>query len=175
MKVTLVRHTSVAVEPGVCYGQTDVEVAASFAEEAARVRASLADSVFDAVYSSPLSRCRRLAAACSFPHPRLDDRLRELDFGTWEMQRWDAISDPALQCWYDDWIHQPAGHAESYTDQLCRVASFLDELRRSRLASACLFTHRGVIACALVHAGLCSVEDSFSEDIPYGSRTDIEF
>ena len=27
MKVTLIRHTSVAVEKGVCYGQTDVPVA----------------------------------------------------------------------------------------------------------------------------------------------------
>lgn len=174
MNITLIRHTRVAVEPGICYGQTDVALAPTFADEAARVRESLAGASFDAVYCSPLSRCRRLADACGFPHPRLDERLKELDFGTWEMQRWEDITDPALQRWYDDWIRQPAGNAESYSDQLRRVAAFLDELRRSPHASACLFTHRGVIACALVYAGICSVEDSFNEDIPYGSRTDIQ-
>lgn len=34
MKVTLVRHTSVDVPKGVCYGWTDVSVAASFPQEA---------------------------------------------------------------------------------------------------------------------------------------------
>ena len=32
MKVTLIRHTSVAVEKGVCYGQTDVPVATTNGE-----------------------------------------------------------------------------------------------------------------------------------------------
>ncbi len=90
------------------------------------------------------------------------------------MQQWDDITDPALQCWYDDWIHTPAGGAESYEEQCARVAEFLSELRHSGDAHPCIFTHRGVIACALVYAGICSVEDSFNEDIPYGSLTDIE-
>ena len=34
MKVYLVRHTSVDVAPGTCYGQTDVPLRASFQEEA---------------------------------------------------------------------------------------------------------------------------------------------
>lgn len=173
MKITLIRHTSVAVPPGVCYGQTDVEVAPCFAEEAAAVRKSIAGETFDAVFSSPLSRCRQLAAYCGFPTPVLDDRLKELNFGHWEMQKWDDITDPSLTLWYNDWIHLPAGGAESYADQCARVAAFLDELRHSNYANPCIFTHRGVIACALVYAGLCSAKDSFNEDIPYGSKTDI--
>lgn len=174
MILTLIRHTSVAVTPGICYGQTDVAVATTFAEEAAAVRESLRGETFDAVYSSPLSRCRKLAAYCGFPAPMTDNRLKELDFGRWEMQKWDDITDPALRDWYDDWIHLPAGGAESYEDQCRRVGNFLDELRQLPFGKACIFTHRGVIACAMVYAGLCSVEDSFSFEVEYGSRHIIE-
>lgn len=175
MKVTLIRHTSVAVETGICYGQTDVDVTATFPEEALAVRESITRDRFDAVYSSPLSRCRRLAAFCNYPDPIVDDRLKELNFGSWEMQKWDEIIDPQLELWYNDWIHLPAGGAESYEEQCRRVASFLDELRSGNHRHACLFTHRGVIACAMVYAGICSVEDSFTVDVPYGSKNVIEY
>lgn len=174
MKITLIRHTRVAVETGICYGWTDVDLAVSFTEEADRVKASISDERFDLVYSSPLSRCRKLAAYCNFPHPILDDRLKELNFGSWEMKNWDDITDPSLQAWFDDWIHLPAGGAESYEHQCRRVAAFLDELRHSGHSNACIFTHRGVIACALVYAGLCSVEDSFCQEVDYGSINTIE-
>ena len=41
MKITLIRHTQVAVKPGICYGQTDVETAPGFTGEAATVRKTL--------------------------------------------------------------------------------------------------------------------------------------
>lgn len=174
MKITLIRHTKVAVEPGICYGQTDVALAPTFPQEAALVAASLAHEHFDAVYSSPLSRCLQLAAFCHFPAPICDDRLKELHFGTWEMQKWDEITDPSLQLWYQDWIHLPAGGAESYQDQCHRVAQFLDDLRQHPYRHVCLFTHRGVIASALVYAHLCPIENSFSYEVDYGSKNTIE-
>lgn len=174
MKVTLIRHTRVAVETGICYGWTDVDVASSFETEAGKVRASISDEKFDIVFSSPLTRCRKLAAFCGFPDPIVDDRLKELNFGKWEMEKWDSITDPSLSVWYKDWIHLPAGDAESYENQCTRVARFLQELRHSGYSNPCIFTHRGVVACAMVHAGLCSVEDSFSYDVDYGSKNVIE-
>lgn len=173
MKITLIRHTSVAVEPGICYGWTDVEVAPSFREEAILVRESIAGEYFDTVFSSPLSRCRKLAAFCGFPAPITDDRLKELNFGSWEMQKWDEIKDPLLDQWYNNWIEFPAGAAESYQNQCLRVGEFLSELKQSPYQHACIFTHRGVIASAMVYAGLCSVEDSFSVEVPYGSKNSI--
>ena len=55
MKVILIRHTSVDVPKGVCYGQTDVPVAATFTEEAEMTKKALSDRTFDAVFSSPLT------------------------------------------------------------------------------------------------------------------------
>lgn len=142
MKITLIRHTRVAVETGICYGWSDVGVAPSFETEASRVKENISNERFDIVYSSPLSRCRKLAAFCGFHEPILDDRLKELNFGEWEMKKWDDLTDPRLELWYKDWIHLPAGGGESYENQCRRVAQFLDELRHSGHTDACIFTHR---------------------------------
>jgi len=61
MRLTLVRHTSLQIAPGVCYGQTDVDVAATFMQEVAKTQSKLSGLSFDAVFSSPLQRCMKLA------------------------------------------------------------------------------------------------------------------
>ena len=91
------------------------------------------------------------------------------------MKKWDDLTDPRLELWYKDWIQLPAGGGESYENQCRRVAQFLDELRHSGHTDACIFTHRGVIACAMVYAGICPVEESFSIEVDYGSKNVLEF
>ena len=68
MEVILIRHTSVDVPPGVCYGQTDVPLKPTFEAEAAVTAENLkAYLPFDHVYTSPLTRCVRLATYCGYP------------------------------------------------------------------------------------------------------------
>ena len=81
MEIILIRHTSVDVPRGVCYGQTDVPLRDRFKEEATITAQQLQDDVFDAVFTSPLSRCTRLAEHCGYPDAIRDARLKELDFG----------------------------------------------------------------------------------------------
>ena len=108
MQVILIRHTSVAVPRGTCYGQTDVPVADTFREEAAQTLRKLQQFMpLDAVFSSPLTRARKLAAYCGYPDPTIDDRLKEMNMGEWEMQRYDDIQDPHLQAWYQDPFSYP--------------------------------------------------------------------
>ena len=59
MEVIFIRHTSVDVPPGVCYGQTDVPLRNSFEQEAAVTSGNLKSyrpkgRDFDYVYTSPL-------------------------------------------------------------------------------------------------------------------------
>lgn len=55
MELILVRHTSVAVAKGTCYGWTDVALSDTFEQEATLTRtALLAYAPFDAAYSSRL-------------------------------------------------------------------------------------------------------------------------
>lgn len=97
MNVYLIRHTSVAVPQGTCYGQSDVPVKDSFEEEATAVLRQIKDIRFDKVYCSPLSRCVKLAAYCGYPNAEREERIKEIDFGDWEMKKYDEIEDPRLQ------------------------------------------------------------------------------
>lgn len=174
MEVILIRHTSVDVPPGTCYGQTDVPLRSSFSEEARIVRERLAGLIpFDRVYTSPLSRCIRLAEYCGYPEALRDGRLLELDFGAWEMKRYDEIRDPHLAEWYSDYLHQPTTDGESFEGQLRRVSSFLEELQKKSYQRVAIFTHGGVIACAQIYAGLISLEEAFNHVPPYGGMVSI--
>ena len=62
MDLIMIRHTSVGVPRGTCYGWTDVPVADTFEQEAAETLRDLQPLMpFDRVYSSPLTRARMLA------------------------------------------------------------------------------------------------------------------
>ena len=168
MEIILIRHTSVDVPKGVCYGQTDVPLRDSFKEEATITAQQLQDDVFDAVFTSPLSRCTRLAEHCGYPDAIRDARLKELDFGEWEMKEFDKIDDPRLQEWYDDYFHVAATGGESFIMQLQRVSEFLDEVSRQKYGRVAVFAHGGVLICAQIYAGTFKMEDAFGALTPYG-------
>ena len=169
MKVTLIRHTSVDVPPGVCYGQTDVPLKDTFEQEAAAVAAALQNGEpFDKVYTSPLSRCVRLAAYCGYADAVRDKRLRELDFGRWEMKPFAEIRDPDLQKWFDDYFHVPAPEGESFKMQLERLAAFFDELKHCDFRHVGIFAHGGILTCAQIYTGDIGMEEAFSIVPPYG-------
>ena len=173
MEIYLIRHTSVDVPKGTCYGFSDVPVRASFKREATTARLRLTGLHFDRVYTSPLSRAAKLAAFCGYPDAQRDDRLKEMNMGTWEMQQFDNIRDERLQAWYDDYLNQPATGGESFRDLYTRVAAFLDELRRQPCRRAAIFAHGGVLICARVYAGEVSAEQGFRNLTPYGGMVKI--
>ena len=53
MEIYLIRHTTPDVAKGICYGQTDLALTATFPEEAEHVLKQLPPDL-DVVYSSPL-------------------------------------------------------------------------------------------------------------------------
>ena len=173
----MVRHTAVDVPAGVCYGQADVDVAANFAEEAAAVRETLAGLEFDYAYSSPLRRCMMLARACGYAEPAVDDRLMEIDFGDWEMRRWDDIVDPRLEEYYADYEHVAATGGESFDAQRSRVRACLDEIADSvgRDARVVVFTHGGVIAAAMMCAMGLTAAESFARQPRFGQMVTMEW
>lgn len=174
MKITLIRHTSVKVPPGTCYGQTDVPLCETFEQEASVTSQRLKDKCFDKVYTSPLSRCVRLAAFCGFADAERDSRLMEINFGEWEMHRFDEIKDPRIELWYEDYCHVAATGGESFEMQYRRVAAFLDELRKEEYENVALFVHGGVIVCAQIYAGALKMEEAFERLTPYGGMVEVE-
>ena len=175
MEVILIRHTTPDVPVGTCYGQTDVPLKETFEEEADTAKAALeACGPVDHACTSPLSRCTRLAAFCGYAHAERDPRLMELNFGAWEMQRFDDISDPHLEEWYADPINTPVTGGESFMMQYLRVSNFLDELRQKPYGRVAVFAHGGVLVSAQVYAGLVTPETAFSALPPFGGLVRIE-
>lgn len=174
MKITLIRHTSVDVPKGTCYGWSDVPVAETFMQEAEHTKNCISAGIFDKAYTSPLTRAKMLAEYCGFKNAEADDRLKEINMGDWEMQRFDDIKDENLQKWFDDYINHPATNGESFTMLYNRVASFLNELKSKKYAHVVIFAHGGVIMCAGIYAGLFTQEEAFDNLTPYGGTVDIE-
>lgn len=168
MQLTLIRHTSVAVAPGICYGQSNVDVSATFESEARLVLSKLQQTPFDAVYCSPLLRCRKLADYCGFTHPTVDNRLMELNFGAWEMKPWTDIHDPQLQRWFDNWLDETPTNGESCRAMTDRVKAFLEEVQKLNHQNIAIFTHAGVIRSIGMIANLFSADKAFDYKVEYG-------
>ena len=167
-----IRHTSVDVEPGTCYGQTDVPLKDTFVQEAEIVKDKLSHELIDAAYCSPLSRCVRLARFCGFEHPIIDPRLMEMNFGDWEMKKYDEIDDPRLQLWYDDFLNFVPTGGESSMQQRDRLKSFLDDLKKRHSdtpgATIAVFTHGGIIIHAMTLLQGMTYPEAFAHQPKYG-------
>jgi len=174
MNLTLIRHTSVNVPPGICYGQSDVDVSATFKAEAELVLTKLQHRHFDRVFSSPLIRCRKLAEYCGYSDPITDDRLKEMNFGDWELQNWEEITDPQLQRWFADWSEELPTRGESFSEMIRRVESFLNELREMNSGGIAIFTHAGVIRCVQVILGKLTAPESFDTKLNFGEIVEFK-
>ncbi|MGC4406208.1 histidine phosphatase family protein [Methyloversatilis sp. MC4-4] len=123
-RLWLVRHPPVAVERGICYGRSDVALAAPVAAAAATLRGEL--PVGATILSSPLRRCAELARALS-DTVTFDHRLQEMDFGEWEMRRYDTLPRADIDLWSADvWGFRIPG-GESAADMAARAWAAWEE------------------------------------------------
>lgn len=91
----MVRHTAVCESlKGRCYGNSDVDLSADGEAALPLLAARLAALAPTLVFHSGLTRTRRLADSIAnrlARKARADARLREFDFGDWELKTWDEI------------------------------------------------------------------------------------
>jgi len=156
MRLWLVRHAAPLVEAGTCYGALDMPADAQATQQAAQALAQ-ALPPGTVIRCSPLQRCMQLAGALCALRADLaitpDERLREMDFGAWEGQRWDALDPALLQAWTDDFAHHRPGGGEAVHSFMARVTQAWTEAPSSG-GDVVWITHAGVIRAAmLLHAG----------------------
>lgn len=177
MNLYLVRHTAPDILPGICYGQTDIEVADTYAHEVKVVQAKLAAVSPVVIYSSPLKRCSQLAAEIAAPLKcslRHDPRLMELHFGDWEQMAWNDIPRGLVDVWADDHVMQAPPAGESFHALSLRVQDFFQEVGANHMGQdVIVMTHAGVIRAMLSHALNLPLIDSFRLQIDYGSVSKI--
>lgn len=176
MKLLAIRHTKVDVPAGICYGQSDVGVYETFSGEAKKVKDAI-NMEPDVVFCSPLKRCRLLAEAV-FPEKDIcfDDRLKELNFGKWELKSWDEIyASEKGRIWMDNYQTLPTRNGESYPEMTKRINSFLSELKKSTAENVIVFTHAGVIRIMKSILEKQKISELFENYRPdYGNVTEFE-
>lgn len=174
MRLWLVRHAAVPQAAGICYGASDLHAdPLGTAAAAARLAQALPDAV--QVVCSPLQRCTALAAQLAVQRPalqpRTDARLAEMDFGTWEGQRWDAIGEAALSAWTADFRHHRPGGGESLAALMARVDSAWCEAV-AMADEVVWITHAGVIKAAQLlaagQAGIARADQWPAQSVPFG-------
>lgn len=177
MALILVRHPQPLVAQGVCYGRIDLAVAPGQLEQTLATLSSTLPPGLP-LYSSPLQRCATLATRLA-PAPMFDARLMEMDFGDWEMRRWDDIPRTEIDAWAADLAHYRPGGGETVLEMATRIAAFhtdlLHQLGERGTDSAIVICHAGAIRLlAARHAGLPPEDMALQaarspHQIPYGA------
>jgi alpha-ribazole phosphatase len=183
MEIFLIRHTTPLVEKGTCYGQTDLDVTDSFLLEADIIKTHLSDNI-QAIYSSPLQRCKKLAQHL-FPHNpiNLHNDLMELNCGSWEMQKWDDIPKHEIDPWMNDFVTVSTPQGESYIDLHDRVVACFEQIIQhgqsapsDEIFRAGIVAHGGVIRSILSHITQTALVDSFTAfKLHYGCVVKINY
>ena len=153
-RLWLVRHAAPLVAPGTCYGALDVPADVQATRAAAERLATALPPGARVAYST-LQRCELLAHELQALRPDLtltpDARLREMDFGRWEGQTWDAIGKSAIDTWVAGFATHAPGGGESLAQMLHRVAAALQTAREwrtnQRAEDVVWITHAGVARC----------------------------
>ena len=173
--LTLIRHTRPDISPGMCYGQMEVEVAASFAEEAAVVAASL--NLPELIITSPLRRTHRLAAYLAQVYGcelRSDAGLMEMNFGDWEGRAWGVIPRGEIDAWSADLLHYTPPNGESAQQLLLRVQTLLQTLAKLPHNHIALVAHGGSIRAVLALIAAIPLAQTLSWQIEYGAVIDLQ-
>ena len=141
------RHPTPDIPQGICYGQTDMDIAQ---EGHAQIDTALIKTPrLTRIIASPALRCRKLAqelAALNNIQLQLDARLWEMNMGDWEGVAWKDIDRDLSTTWLKDPHNNPTPNGECFADLKNRVALCIDEI----LAGA---THEHQHTAIVCHAG----------------------
>ncbi|WP_378188337.1 alpha-ribazole phosphatase [Aquimarina sp. W85] len=173
MEIYLIRHTTPAIDKGICYGQTDLDLTNSFTIEAKKVLSQLPLTESFALYTSPLKRCKKLAKKIK-SDAITDARLMELNFGKWENKKWDEIAKEELNPWMQDFVNVKVPNGESYIDLSKRVHAFFDDLSVLSHNKVFIVTHAGPMRAFLASIQNIPLKNSFSIKINYGDIITIQ-
>jgi alpha-ribazole phosphatase/probable phosphoglycerate mutase len=153
--ILLLRHAEPEEDlRGRCYGSLDVGLSPPGRRQARDLAAELAEFPCDAVVASP--RVRAVDTASPLAVARglevvVDERLRELDFGSFEGRTYEEIAEAEPEL-FRAWMEAPTTvrfpGGEGYDDLRTRAVPALEQIRRTH-AAAIVVTHGGVIRAAL--------------------------
>lgn len=171
MEIHLIRHTAVDNPENLCYGFAEMPLRKEYQQDFDSLGL---DEDFDLVISSPVQRCCLLAEYFKLKYSA-DERLREMNFGNWELKKWTEIPEEEIKPWYEDFINIKASGGENLLEMQIRVLSFWNELIiKKDVEKVLVIAHAGVIRLILQSVLQFPLENIFSIQIDYGKKVIIE-
>ncbi|WP_316635751.1 alpha-ribazole phosphatase [uncultured Flavobacterium sp.] len=178
MEIYLVRHTETVCEKGICYGQSDVDLAEPFDLIFENIVSQLPAEAI--IFSSPLKRCVVLAEYIQKNITTIlfekEECLMEMNFGDWEMKNWNEIPPEQLNPWMEDFVNVKVSNGESFVELHKRVGDFLsDQISKKTTNPIIIIAHAGVIRSVLCHHTSLPLKDAFNNKVDFGQVIKIEF
>lgn len=193
MEIYLIRHTTPKIDKGVCYGFSDIELAESYRDELNVVSEKITQYLHKnclknekqeelTIYTSPLQRCAVLAKDVkisleNYFHPKIEHHkhLKEMNFGDWELKKWEDINKKELKEWTDNFVTAFTPNGESFEQLHKRVTDFWTKNIVSEKGKIALVVcHGGVIRSILCHVLEIPLQNAFSLSIDYGSISKLK-
>lgn len=166
----LIRHTKPDIAPGICYGQLDIDVAASFENEANHILRCLPQ--LELVIASPLLRTHRLGEFLAQNRQcplRSDARLMEKHFGAWEGKYWDDIPRREIDAWAADVMDYAPPGGESARQLMRRVQEFMRDLAQLPQQHIALVAHGGSLRALLAQIADVPLTKTLDWTMEYGA------
>jgi len=176
MEIYLVRHTETICEKGICYGQSDVDIAEPFQIVFDEIITQLPSEAV--IFSSPLKRCVILAKHIQEKIKTIsyqeDERLKEMNFGDWELKSWNEIPSEELNPWMEDFVNIKVSNGESFTELHERVGNFLSNEISNLKHPVIIVAHAGIIRSILCHQTSLPLKDAFENKVNFGQVIKIK-
>ncbi|QXU49218.1 histidine phosphatase family protein [Chryseobacterium sp. D764] len=170
MEIHLIRHTAVENPENLCYGFAEMPLRKEYPEDFKTLEI---DDDYDMIISSPSQRCCLLADYFKFDY-RTDERLREMNFGNWELKKWTDIPEEEINPWYKDFVNIKASGGENLLEMQTRVLNFWNALiQKKDIHKVLIATHAGVIRLIVQTVLQFPLENMFSIQIDYGKKVII--
>ncbi len=170
--IYLIRHTTPLVAKDICYGQTNLEVTQNFETEASSIKDLIKEFVPDAVFSSPLKRCKLLADQL-FPDKSISTNplLKEIDFGKWENKKWSALPKDEMDIWGKDYVNAKPHGGENLLELNQRALQFINEHINNlpEHTNGAIISHSGMIRCIIAYYLQIPLHKIFTLKLHYGS------
>ncbi len=149
MKIWIIRHGQTKLNAQHlmqgCYDEPLNDVGIT---QAKRTRERIGDVTFDAVYSSPLKRAK--ATACIVGNVTeedliVDERIREVDFGDYELCPYDKMGIRMSLYWALPEIFPAPKTVETVKEMVDRTSDFLRELEKKDYENVLVACHGGIM------------------------------
>ena len=176
-KLVLLRHGNTGY-PGRYIGAKDVPLSPDGFNQIGGLKSVFQKHHFDAIYSSPMLRCRQSAEILFAGQSILfDDDLKEIDFGRWEGLQFDEIveDDPELVKEWADWnSHFCFPEGERTGHFIKRVHRMGARIKETPDDTILLITHGGVIRVLICLFLNLNPEDYLMFKVQKGKYTTLE-